>query len=97
MDTETELERMLALAERHNIEVWQEDCAECPDCHVVMPASHEMEHDYGCPHNNAPVMTNDPKWWWWTCSPGCLPESEAMGPYDTTLEALDAATDGLED
>ena len=21
--------------------------------------------------------------YWWTCSPGCMPESDASGPFDT--------------
>jgi hypothetical protein len=26
-------------------------------------------------------------WYWWTCLPGCLPDSEAMGPFKSELEA----------
>lgn len=25
--------------------------------------------------------------YWWTCSPGCLPDSEAFGPFETAEEA----------
>ncbi len=32
-------------------------------------------------------------WYWWTCSPGCLPNSEAMGPFKTREEALANAQD----
>jgi hypothetical protein len=32
-------------------------------------------------------------WYWWTCYPGCLPDSPAMGPFRTPAEALaDART-----
>lgn len=27
-------------------------------------------------------------WFWWTCLPGCLPDSCAMGPFKTRTEAL---------
>ena len=27
-------------------------------------------------------------WYWWTCLPGCLPDSSAFGPFDTRAEAL---------
>ena len=27
-------------------------------------------------------------WFWWSCFPGCLPDSEAMGPFATRAEAL---------
>ena len=30
-------------------------------------------------------------WYYWWCFPGCLPDSETYGPYDSEQEALDAA------
>jgi hypothetical protein len=32
-------------------------------------------------------------WFYWFCLPGCLPDSDPMGPYDTEGEALQAARD----
>ena len=32
-------------------------------------------------------------WYWWTCVPGCLPDSDPEGPYATQEEALAAAQD----
>lgn len=32
--------------------------------------------------------------YWWTCSPGCLPDSEASGPFDTWDEANEDAGGG---
>jgi len=29
-----------------------------------------------------------PGWYWWACFPGCLPDSDPMGPFDSYLEAL---------
>ena len=26
-------------------------------------------------------------WYWWTCFPGCLPDSEPHGPFETEDEA----------
>lgn len=26
-------------------------------------------------------------WYWWPCQPGCLPEGEATGPFDTSTHA----------
>ncbi len=31
--------------------------------------------------------------YWWSCFPGCLPDSEPFGPYDTEAEALADAQD----
>jgi hypothetical protein len=30
-------------------------------------------------------------WFWWTCFPGCLPDSDAIGPFATRREALEDA------
>ena len=32
-------------------------------------------------------------WYWWTCFPGCLPDSEPNGPFATRKEALTDAQD----
>lgn len=32
-------------------------------------------------------------WFWWACFPGCLPDSEPMGPFPTYKEALADARD----
>lgn len=35
-------------------------------------------------------------WYWWTCFPGCLPDSEPSGPFKSEAEALaDAQGDSL--
>jgi len=30
-------------------------------------------------------------WYYWYCLPGCMPDTEPMGPYTTEDEALDAS------
>ena len=32
-------------------------------------------------------------WYWWSCFPGCLPDSDAIGPFETEQEAIDDARD----
>jgi len=33
-------------------------------------------------------------WYWWTCLPGCLPDSDPVGPFETEADALaDAQAD----
>lgn len=37
-------------------------------------------------------QTTGPGWYWWYCQPGCLPDGEAAGPfetYDAVLRDLD--------
>jgi hypothetical protein len=36
-------------------------------------------------------------WYWQSCLPGCLPDSEPMGPFDTYEQALADAREGIED
>jgi hypothetical protein len=36
-------------------------------------------------------------WYWWTCFPGCLPDSDSCGPFDTEAEALADARESIED
>ena len=35
-------------------------------------------------------------WYWWSCFPGCLPDSEPLGPFETEAEALEDAREGIE-
>lgn len=32
--------------------------------------------------------------YWWTCCPGCLPDSDASGPFETEMEANEGAGGG---
>jgi len=50
--------------------------------------------DSGCyPSTDEP---NDPGWYYWTCFPGCLPDSDPIGPFATEAEALADAREGIE-
>lgn len=39
---------------------------------------------------------SDPGWYWWACFPGCLPDSDPIGPFATEAEALADARNGQE-
>lgn len=30
-------------------------------------------------------------WYWWSCFPGCIPDSEAIGPFNDSQEAFEDA------
>lgn len=36
---------------------------------------------------------NQRGWYWQSCFPGCLPDSEANGPFETSADAFDNAND----
>jgi hypothetical protein len=37
-----------------------------------------------------------PGWYWWSCFPGCMPDSEPCGPFATEAAALEDARSGLD-
>lgn len=68
-----------------DLEVWREKASHTPwdEC----PARHEEAnaHTEECSG-----------WYYWHCFPGCLPDSEPVGPFDSAEEALADAREGLE-
>jgi len=36
-------------------------------------------------------------WYYWSCFPGCLPDSDPHGPFDSEDAALEDAREGLEE
>ena len=40
---------------------------------------------------------DDAGWYWQACFPGCLPDGDPVGPFETEAEALADARDGMED
>jgi Formamidopyrimidine-DNA glycosylase len=96
------------LAERANMEIW-EDTVVLIACvrHGVFSVHGGYADATGanggvpCPECGAVCEDTEIKprnaWFYWCCSPGCLPDSEASGPYKTYREALIEATEGLDD
>ena len=35
----------------------------------------------------------EPGWYWWPCFPGCLPDGDPVGPFETMDEALEDSQD----
>jgi hypothetical protein len=40
------------------------------------------------------VTTNESGWYWQACFPGCMPDGEPVGPFETKAEAIE---DGMGD
>lgn len=36
-------------------------------------------------------------WYWWSCQPGCLPDGDPVGPFDSEEAAIIDCREGLED
>lgn len=48
----------------------------------------------GCDSDGDPLASG---WYWWSCFPGCLPDSDPCGPFATEAEALADAREGVDD
>ena len=57
------------------------DKAECPECGSLNPRS----------------LDTRAAWYWWSCFPGCLPDSDPFGPFATEAEALADAQENAGD
>ena len=57
-----------------------------PDCEVFYASADELESD-------APGEYLPAGWYWWACFPGCLPDGDPSGPFETEAEALADARD----
>ena len=59
---------------------------------------HSMDVGTDCPEWHADQFDPDEEvppapfgWYWWACSPGCIPDGEPFGPFETEGEAIDDA------
>lgn len=43
------------------------------------------------------IPISESGWYWWACLPGCLPDSDANGPFATSAEALADAQSNADD
>jgi len=104
MEETQSLESLDALAREFNIEVWKEKITtvDCKFCGVYSVPHDAAHNGLSCPSCETTVTENDLNdtdedgWFWWTCVPGCLPDSDVSGPFSTQRECLENATEGLE-
>jgi len=53
--------------------------------------SFEVFYDEGTEQPN--VETVPAGYYWWACFPGCMPDGDPIGPFETEDEAIDNAND----
>ena len=86
-----------------NIETFQAAYSYCPDCgslsykDVVMKGYRLLCEEKECRDNNVTVLLDRLGWFHWFCVPGCLADSEPMGPFDSEALALEDARRDLDD
>ena len=88
-----------------DLEVWRDRIANvsCSCGEYDVPARY-AEDGMGCPSECGRTIAVDAieptkrfGWFYWFCFPGCLPEGDARGPFETEDAALADARDGIED
>jgi hypothetical protein len=67
--------------------------ASCPVCDSAEDSSFYT----GSPVTVAQHKEHHIGWYWWSCFPGCLPDGEPMGPFESEAEALEDARDYIGD
>jgi hypothetical protein len=70
-----------------DVEIWYHDVSETGsgDCFAAGTWSSNLD--------DGPAPSG---WYYWSCMPGCLPDGEPVGPFDTEDAALADAQDGAE-
>lgn len=53
----------------------------------------DVEVFQGADYGDGDMELEPDKWYWWSCLPGCLPDGEPNGPFNTEAEALADAQD----
>jgi hypothetical protein len=90
-----------------DVEVWEDavfivTCEHCGEFEVAESIA-TADSDTWCPSCEREALCRLPKhpaktaWWYWSCFPGCLPDSNAHGPFATEQEALEDAQQYAED
>ena len=82
-------------------EVYEYDCKRCGESELDADSATVDPNGAVCPmcERQGPgegtlVRTGRKAWFYWFCFPGCLPESDTHGPFETEEEALgDARSD----
>lgn len=57
------------------------ECHGCGDCESSNPAHRSEEPGHVLPAG----------WYWWACFPGCMPDGDPSGPFETEEEAIEDA------
>ena len=68
----------------------EDDAYALPDCEVFYRTLAENTEFETLDGDGEPMPAG---WYWWSCFPGCMPDGDPSGPYDTEAEAIAAAQD----
>jgi len=73
--------------------MYKEFCPNLKTLEIFESHYTDLENESGESELNLDVSTENPKaWFFWFSFPGCIPESEPMGPFESEYHALTDAT-----
>ena len=64
-----------------------------PDVEVFAVSQLEANYNLANLDHADEYTLTEAGWYWWSCFPGCLPDGEPVGPFETEAEALTDAQD----
>ena len=81
-----------------NVEVFQArpiviECSQCGNTTAPWDGQYD-KHSLECPICGVEASAgrfaraSTGNWWWWACFPGCMPDGEPFGPFETEAEAI---------
>ena len=59
-----------------------------PDVEVFGVSQMEVNYNLANLDHADEYTITEPGWYWWSCFPGCLPDSDPYGPFATEAEAI---------
>ena len=62
-----------------------------PDAEVFYAGPGELNSDEWARNAEARGIASLAGWYWWYCFPGCMPDGDPMGPFDSSEEAVEDA------
>lgn len=83
-----------------DLEIYEMCYAYCPDCgSLVADPEVRLGDTARCTdcQDEPKVVLRHCGWFYWYCFPGCMPDSEPIGPFDTEADALADARENADD
>jgi len=71
-----------------DVETFRAALLACDECgtDTIIPTDRSTYAD--CPTCGETGVTNNVAWYWRPCFPGCLPDGDPVGPFDSEADAL---------
>lgn len=94
---ETREDEPTALPDVETFKGYQAECRSCGQAQPMFPdyygLLYQNEPCTECGSKDLRVTDTKIRWYYWFCFPGCLPDSDPIGPFDSEADALADARD----